>query len=393
MKKLFSISLDSLLGTLASTLKWILLGYLVDKNLINIISLIYPIQFITSSIHCIFGNGANISAIKDKNPNSVFSGIFLGGISGILFLTIIIIYIEKYISFFNMDVAIYKVFLIYAVIHLFLQLIYGLLIKKLYYEDKNKIANKYSLWFNLISLLSIILVSCITKEQVIIVSFTTIATAMYVCFMIYKTVEINKIKINIINCIKYDSLSLLVQISMFIIYIFGIKVKFNMGEKYILATSFSALITDSQWEISYSIYTITQILITQKAFVYKEHMSNCKKLIFLLIISTLIMGIALYPYYKTDIVSTTIFVFIELISLYCYPIYITKLMFIQLEYSALKSNINIQIANVLRIFCSFIPSPYCTSIGLIVYVIYLLIATQFIITKNKITMINKEQLS
>ena len=69
-----------------------------------------------------------------------------------------------------------------------------------------------------------------------------------------------------------------------------------------------------------------------------------------------------------------------------YPIYLTKLTYIQLEHSAVKATISKQIANIIRIFCSFISYPFCTSIGLAVSVIYQLASTQYITEKNKINM-------
>lgn len=42
----------------------------------------YPIQFIISAIQSLFGTGANIALVRDKNKNSVFSGIVLGILSG-----------------------------------------------------------------------------------------------------------------------------------------------------------------------------------------------------------------------------------------------------------------------------------------------------------------------
>ena len=76
------------------------------------------------------------------------------------------------------------------------------------------------------------------------------------------------------------------------------------------------------------------------------------------------MGLILYPSYKVDITATLLIVGI---SLYMYPMYITKLTYIQLEYSAIKATISKQIANILRVCCSFIPSPFRTSIGLAVF--------------------------
>ena len=386
MNRLLRISFDTLLTSVTPILSWFLLGILVDKNLINIFSLIYPMQFVISAIKSIFGTGANISAIRDKNKESIFSGVVLGSIFGMIILGVIVLNIDKYIAFMNMDIETYKTFAMYGLIQMFLQLLLNLSLCKLYYENDNKRANKYSFWFNLINFSSLIIMSIITKEQIIIASISIIITTIFTIIMMTRLVQKTKLKINLINCIKYDSVYLFAEISMFIIYLFGFKNSFNFGEKYILATSFATLITDTQWDISNAIKTVAQIDIAKRLFSYKEHMKNSRKLIYLLIISTFIMGLILYPSYKVDITATLIIVGIELISLYMYPIYITKLTYIQLEYSAIKATISKQIANILRVCCSFIPSPFCTSIGLAVSVIYQLVSTQYIIHKNKLNL-------
>ena len=86
MNRLLRISFDILLTSITPILGWFLLGILVDKNLISIFSLVYPMQFVISGIYSIFGTGANISAVRDKNPNSTFSGLVLGSITGFLIL-------------------------------------------------------------------------------------------------------------------------------------------------------------------------------------------------------------------------------------------------------------------------------------------------------------------
>lgn len=285
-----------------------------------------------------------------------------------------------------MDIDTYKIFGIYAIIQMFFQLLLNLSLCKLYFNDENKRANKYSFLFNLINFLSLIIMSLVTKVQIEIVSVSVICISIFVAIMMFRILKRTKFRINIINCIKYDSVYLFAEISMFVIYLFGLKNSFNFGEKYILATSFATLITDTQWDIAYAIKTVTQIDITKKEFSYKEHMNNSRKLVYLLIVSSIIMGIILYPSYRVDITATLIIVSIELISLYMYPIYLTKLTYIQLEHSAIKATVSKQIANALRIICSFIVSPFCTSIGLAVSVIYQLVSTHYIIQKNKINM-------
>ncbi len=386
MNRLLRIGFDIFLTSVTPILGWVLLGILVDKNLINVFSLIYPMQFIISAIQSVFGTGANISAIKDKEESSIFSGVILGSIIGAILLGCIAINIDKYIVFMNMDIDTYKIFGIYAVIQMFFQLLLNLSLCKLYFNDENKRANKYSFLFNLINFLSLIIMSLVTKVQIEIVLVSVICMSIFVTIMMFRILKRTKFRINIINCIKYDSVYLFAEISMFVIYLFGLKNSFNFGEKYILATSFATLITDTQWDIAYAIKTAAQIDITKKEFSYKEHMKNSRKLVYLLIVSSIIMGMILYPSYRVDITATLIIVSIELISLYMYPIYLTKLTYIQLEHSAIKATVSKQLANALRIICSFVVSPFCTSIGLAVSVIYQLGSTHYIIKKNKISM-------
>ena len=279
MNRLFKISFDIFLTSVTPILGWFLIGILVDKNLINIFTLIYPIQFIISSIKSVFGVGANISAIRDRTKENVFSGFLCGAILGLIILGCIIINIDKYINFMNMESGIYRTFAIYAVAQMFLQLLLNLSLCKLYYENKHKLANKCSLTFNLINFCSLIIMSLITKNQIQITSISFVITLIFVLVIVLRTIEKTKFKINIIKCIRYDSAFLFAEISMFIIYLFGFKNSFDFGEKYILAISFATLITDTQWDISDTIKTVAQIDITKKEFSYSEHLKNSKKLV------------------------------------------------------------------------------------------------------------------
>lgn len=64
MKRLLKISFDSLFFSLMPIIQWFLLGLLVDKNLINVFSITYPLQFIYSFIRSIFGVAPNIQVLK-----------------------------------------------------------------------------------------------------------------------------------------------------------------------------------------------------------------------------------------------------------------------------------------------------------------------------------------
>lgn len=394
MNRLFRISFDTFLTSITPIISWFLIGMIIDKNLINIFTLVYPVQAIMLTIKSIFGTGANISKVKDNNKSSVYSGFILGTFIGLVITLLLIVNIDSFITFMNMDTSTYRIFASYAIIQLFLQLILNLSLCKLYYEGKNKKANLYSILFNAINLVSLITTSIITKNQIIISCTALITTIIFVIFMLFKTIEVTRFNLNIKNCIKYNSVYLLDYINLFIIYLIGFKNSFSFGDTYVLAISFATLITDTQWDMADSVITVAQIDISNKNFSYKEHIKNSRKLVSILVLSSILMGCVLYGKYKTNIFITLLVAGLELIAIYLYPIYITKLTFIQLEHSQIKATINKQIANTLRIVSSFIPTPFCTAIGTFISMIYQLVSTNFIIKKNKLNLesLNKEVL-
>ena len=56
MKRLLKISFDSLLTSVFPILSWIALSIILDKNLINVFSLTYPLQFVGWMLNAIFRN-------------------------------------------------------------------------------------------------------------------------------------------------------------------------------------------------------------------------------------------------------------------------------------------------------------------------------------------------
>ena len=84
MKRLLRIAVNSAVFSFIPILSWFCLGLLVDKNLANVFTLTYPLQFIWALLKSIFGTGANISKEKDKDENAVLSGMTLGIIVGFI---------------------------------------------------------------------------------------------------------------------------------------------------------------------------------------------------------------------------------------------------------------------------------------------------------------------
>lgn len=382
MKRLLRISFDLSLLSFIPIISWFLLGIIVDKNLINIFTLTYPLQFIYYIIKSIFSTGANISKEKDKNKDAVMSGLMLGTIVSIFIFTIIILNVDNYISFMNMDINTYKNFTIYSILQLFICLEFAMMQDKLYYEEKNKLANKHSLVFNLLNFILLIGTSLITKNQVIIIVTTLIPLAIYTLYIYIKNGNKFKFNINVLKCIKYDSVELFNNIAFFLIFLFGLSNALEYGEMYATALTFIALITDTQWDTFDAIKEAATIDISKRKFNYIEHRNNAYKLLGILFGTSLIMFVLLYGFYDLDFKITMLYFSFEIVNFLIYPIYRIKTCYLQLEYSAFKTTSNKVIASILRMFMSLLKTPFCTGIGQVCSSVYQFITVSIMFGHN-----------
>ena len=382
MKRLLRISFDLSLLSFIPIISWFLLGIIVDKNLINIFTLTYPLQFIYYIIKSIFSTGANISKEKDKNENAVMSGLVLGTIVSIIIFTIILFNVDNYISFMNMDISTYKNFTIYSILQLFICLEFAMMQDKLYYEEKNKLANKHSLVFNLLNFILLIGTSLITKNQIIIISTTLIPLAIYTLYIYIKNSNKFKFNINVLKCIKYDSVELFNNIAFFLIFLFGLSNALEYGELYATALTFIALITDTQWDTFDAIKEAATIDISKRKFNYIEHRNNAYKLLGILFGTSLIMFVLLYGFYDLDFKITMIYFSFEIVNFLIYPIYRIKTCYLQLEYSAFKTTSNKIIASILRMLMSLLKTPFCTGIGQVCSSVYQFITVSIMFGHN-----------
>lgn len=363
MKRLLKICLDTSLLSFIPIVSWFLLGLILDSNLINVFTLTYPIQFVFYIFKSIFSTGANICQEKEKNKNAVMSGFVIGSIFAFLFFAILACNIDSYITFMNMDVTIYHNFATYSVLQVYIQLIFQFVLTKLYYEEKNDLANRYSILFNGINFFVLIACSLFFNNQVLIVTITLIAIGLFTCFITIKHMDRFHLHFNFLSFIKYDSVELVNNMFFFLIFLFGLSNAVVFGENYTLALTFVALITDCQWDTFDAIVVVAQIDISQGEFYMKEHLRNAYKLLQLLLLSTILMGAILIPFFRVELNLVIIYFMFELLNFTIYPIYRIKTCFLQLEYSSGKVTTNKVFANIMRMLCSFLATPFCTAIG------------------------------
>lgn len=284
-----------------------MLSIIIDKNLINVFSLMYPIQFILAMLKSIFSVGANISKEKDEDKYAVGNGLLAAIITGFIIYGLLLINIENYITFMKMDVNIYKDFAIYSVIYFYIQLVFNFIVEKLYYEEKNKLANKYSIIFNVLNFLLLILTYLITNSRLITIIVTLLVTFIYTLYLLIKERSKINFKFKILKWLKYDAVNFFHALCFFIIFLFGIRNAFSFGPQYSIAISFVSLITDTQWDVFTAINTLAKVDIAKGKFNYKESRNNAYKLLFILMVSIFIMFLIFHRTYNLNLLITFTF--------------------------------------------------------------------------------------
>lgn len=235
---------------------------------------------------------------------------------------------------------------------------------------------------NLLNFVVLILSAIILKSKMQIVVVTLITILIYTAYVTIKQYKRFKFVINIINCLRYESVEICNNILFFLIFLFGLSNALQFGEKYILALNFVALITDTQWDSFEAIKTVAKIDISKEKFNYKNHKINAYKLLGILLTTVFIMLIVSLRYYNLDFKITTIYLSFELINFIIYPIYSIKTSYLQLEKYEIKVTANKLFAGILRMIMSLLKTPYCTGIGQVTSSLYQFITVNMIFHRN-----------
>lgn len=383
MKRLLRIGFDIFITSFTPIIAWFLIGLIISNDLTNVFTLTYPLQCLIGIIVSIFGVGANVSGIRDKNKNSANNGILYGTIISIIIFGLIALNCKHYISFMNMNNDIYLTFCTYSILQILLQTILHLILTKLYYLELNEKANKISFLFNIINFLTLISSALITKNQLFVSIITLSILTIFDIILFLKNIDKVDFKLNLKNCFKYDSVSCSISIMYFIIYLFGFSNSFSFGEKYVVAITFATLITDIQWDMSTAIKTVAKIDIVKEKFNYNDQFKNAIKFTTLLIISVILMGLIIYPIYNPNVVIVFIFVLLHILDFVITPFKNIKMCYLEIEHSPAKTTINTIIAYIIRTVISLLPTPFCTIIGQICSSTYELIYAKITYKKFK----------
>lgn len=383
MKRLLRISFNQAILSFMPILSWMMLGLILDKNLANVFTLTYPLQFIWQLLKAIFATGANVTKEKDKKENAVLSGMTLGTIVGLIVYGFIAINIKGYIQFMNMDYNTYKEFAVYSVIQFYIQLVFSFVMEKLYFESKEKLANRYMLTLNFLNFTVLIGTALLIKEKVYVVIITLLVIFLYTYLITIKQYQKFKFEVNIGKWMKYESVEITRDVFHFLTYLFGISNAVVFGEEYMTALNFSALITDMQWDSYASVDTVAKIDISKGKFNYKEHRKNAYRLVGILLSTSFLMFMIFYQHYQLNLIITFLYLSVDIINFLVEPPYEIKTCYLQLadRYEA-KITSNRMVASSIRTLASFLKTPFCTAIGQTISMVEQLIVVNILFHKN-----------
>ncbi len=382
MKRLLHIAADIATTSIISSITWIIISLLVDKNLINIFIITYPLQFIISIIKSGLSVGANIEKEKTKNKKAVPTGMIVGSILGLLLFGFIIVNIDNYLNFMNADINIYKTFSIYVIVQLYSELILKFVINNYYFKSENKKASKILIIYNIIKLTSITLMSLIFKNQSLIVITSVLPILIYSFYFFTKELKEIKFDKKFLTYYKYDLEETTTGFFFMIIYMIGFSTIYSYDPKYALAIAFVSLVADVQWDVIYASATIAKIDISKNEFNYIKHKKNSYKLIGIMLTIGFLVYAILYQFYNVSLILILIYYSFDLISYLLFPIYKIKTIYLQLEHSVKIVTTNKFIANILRLIVSVLNTPFCTGLALLTSVTYQTITTQIIFKNN-----------
>lgn len=382
MKRLFRIGSSNFLASFLPVLSWLLLGIILDPNLVNVYSITYPLWFIYSLMVCIFGSGANVAERKDKQEDGVLSEITVGTVLSIFFCVVLVLIVEPYLTFMNVDVETYRVFATYSIVYLFINIIFALIREKMYFEHKDKQASIHTIIIAVLNLVLLNGIALITKNQVVIISVTLGVIGLYVLVLLLMQYKKFKLTFNFLPNIKYESENIVLYVLLFVTYFFGFSNTFVFGEEYLAAINLAVLVTDAQWDSCEAMKTIAKIDIVEKKYDFKKTTKQSYVFVSTLVLTSIIAFFALFNIYGVDLKLGLIYLSFDLFTMFfCAPVYYFEPMS-QIEFSPIKNTIFYLICETIRAACSmFIPFAFCTQIGQIAC--NLLLLTILLVVKKR----------
>ncbi|MFT9077318.1 hypothetical protein [Ethanoligenens sp.] len=378
MIRLLKIGFDSLLFTLTQMLVWIMLGFAVNPHISVVYSITYSAQFFSQTLVDIFASGANIRATKANDQQISKRSFTLGIIVILLLFGSFALNTKSFVHIMDISYTEYGLFCTYAILLLCLQTIIKLVCSQLYYAKKNSKANKITLVYNLSNLALVVVLCFSLKDKAHAVAITLCVDSIIAILIVIRNAQMSLGIVNVVENIKIASNGVLGDLGMLISFFVGYKLAFSFGTTYMVVITFVTLITDAQWDASYAINAAAEIDSSLNNVNYSSSLKNAYKFTTVLVLSSLAGCAVLYNIYHPTLWVLILMLGGEIFGFYLAPLYTIKEAYCQINHSRRITSANRCIDRGLRIAAAFIPTPFCTEIGMLVSVIFQFISFHWI---------------
>lgn len=381
LKNLFKIAATDCLQSLIPILAWYLVGIIYqDSDYFNIFTLTYYFQFVYSTIYSMFINGSIKYAKKNNKPMDLGYCAIIEG-SFVMVVTIIIAScnVENLLNYFSVGLK-YKPFYIMSLVFLTLDMISCGTAKVMQYQDNDAEAFKLTIRYQIIKCISIVVARLfyfINKNVFninVTVTITIILLTTYVLIQTRKHFKITHIYINCLQGWKIEFPELVSEISMFIIYFFGIQKSVSSSAVFLAAYNMAAMCTDTQWDIlSSAIDTNTTKEVCNKSYNKNKKSIYIASIIYAntLLLSSILMLFIGRTLFEFSLIDSLTIVFIECSTFIIYAIKYIETAWLKIQYAGIWMVIITAVGYVFRIILSFIlTNKYRLSLAVFALAIY-----------------------
>ena len=398
MRRYFRIGFSFFIYSIIPISIWFVLSLVTgNREVANVFSITYSIQFIVAILTGLFASGANIRKEKTKDANAANSSMLWGIIFASIIFSLLLIFSDNYIAFFGLDVEFYRIFVRYSIILFFEQALISFMVERLYFEDKEKEANLILILFNAINFLILIPLVAITQNILISTIITLSTLFVFVIVLYVKNFQKFKINFKFYKNFRYDSANIISNLAMLIIYFFGFKIAFSAGPEYLLALNIVGLSTDAQWDSLEAIRTIAKVDISKDRFNYTKELKNSQLFTFVVILSTILMSFTLGLINSANLWLIAAYLAFQVFDMAITPFIKIISVKVQIDYSpVLNTALQLSLKVIRTLISIIIISPYCTDIGQVVSEAVLFIAliiirfTKFKFKKGNLVLKNKK---
>lgn len=311
----------------------------------------------------IFAVGANITARKIKDKNVIMTNLMVGSIFTGGFTLIMCVLVDWYLGLMGVAAVDYRDFVVYSLIRSGLATIISMISQKLYYRNEIRKSNNMNVMFGVVDFILIVGLNMLIDSHVAIIITLVVDTVVTVVYLA-KNHERWKFRLSAWNNIKNSSFEILDNLGMFVAYGVGFSHSFSYGQKYLDATNFETLITDSQWDmLNESLHTVAKVDVTENKFDYSKLRKASFGFMGILVISMVVMGGALYWYYQPDLPLLATMLMTQLVDMAMSIVYYIKFDYLQINDNRKAHNAVILLTRVVRVVCAFLPTGFCVYIG------------------------------